>query len=112
MISEVQPNNAETEYLAAPFKISLGGNHRQGARRRRAAPALPDRDQGRSRLEERRAVSQRGQDTHSEGGRGLLRRLRADVIDIYQVHRPDPNVPIEESAMVSRRLGAPEKESL
>jgi aryl-alcohol dehydrogenase-like predicted oxidoreductase len=25
-----------------------------------------------------------------------LRRLRTDVIDIYQVHWPDPNVPIEE----------------
>ena len=27
-----------------------------------------------------------------------LKRLRTDVIDIYQVHWPDPNVPIEESA--------------
>jgi aryl-alcohol dehydrogenase-like predicted oxidoreductase len=27
-----------------------------------------------------------------------LRRLRTDVIDIYQVHWPDPNVPIEETA--------------
>ncbi len=27
-----------------------------------------------------------------------LRRLRSDVIDIYQVHWPDPNVPIEETA--------------
>jgi aryl-alcohol dehydrogenase-like predicted oxidoreductase len=29
---------------------------------------------------------------------GSLRRLRTDVIDIYQVHWPDPNVPIEETA--------------
>ena len=28
----------------------------------------------------------------------LLKRLRTDVIDIYQVHWPDPNVPIEETA--------------
>ncbi len=28
----------------------------------------------------------------------FLRRLRTDVIDIYQVHWPDPNVPIEETA--------------
>ena len=28
----------------------------------------------------------------------LLRRLRTDVIDIYQVHRPDPKTPIEETA--------------
>jgi aryl-alcohol dehydrogenase-like predicted oxidoreductase len=27
-----------------------------------------------------------------------LKRLRTDVIDIYQVHWPDPNVPIEEAA--------------
>jgi aryl-alcohol dehydrogenase-like predicted oxidoreductase len=27
-----------------------------------------------------------------------LRRLRTDVIDIYQVHWPDPNVPMEETA--------------
>ncbi|HEY6831002.1 MAG TPA: aldo/keto reductase [Pseudolabrys sp.] len=27
-----------------------------------------------------------------------LRRLQTDVIDIYQVHWPDPNVPIEETA--------------
>lgn len=26
-----------------------------------------------------------------------LKRLRIDVIDLYQLHRPDPNVPIEES---------------
>jgi len=27
-----------------------------------------------------------------------LRRLRTDVLDLYQVHWPDPNVPIEETA--------------
>ena len=27
-----------------------------------------------------------------------LKRLRTDVIDLYYLHRPDPNVPIEESA--------------
>src|SRR5713101_8351913 len=27
-----------------------------------------------------------------------LRRLRTDVIDIYQVHWPDPNTPVEETA--------------
>ena len=29
-----------------------------------------------------------------------LRRLRTDVIDVYQVHWPDPTVPIEETAEV------------
>src|SRR6266853_6330867 len=33
-----------------------------------------------------------------------LRRLRTDVIDIYQVHWPDPNVPIEETAAAMRSL--------
>jgi aryl-alcohol dehydrogenase-like predicted oxidoreductase len=28
---------------------------------------------------------------------GSLRRLRLDQIDLYQLHRPDPHVPIEES---------------
>jgi len=28
---------------------------------------------------------------------GSLRRLRVDMIDLYQLHRPDPNVPLEES---------------
>jgi aryl-alcohol dehydrogenase-like predicted oxidoreductase len=28
---------------------------------------------------------------------GSLRRLRTDVIDLYQLHRIDPNVPLEES---------------
>ena len=27
-----------------------------------------------------------------------LRRLRTDVIDLYQIHWPDPNTPIEETA--------------
>src|SRR5580692_5389701 len=33
-----------------------------------------------------------------------LRRLRTDYIDIYQVHWPDPLVPIEETAEVMRSL--------
>ena len=33
-----------------------------------------------------------------------LRRLRTDYIDIYQVHWPDPLVPIEETAAAMRRL--------
>src|ERR1700686_3666549 len=33
-----------------------------------------------------------------------LRRLRTDYIDIYQVHWPDPLVPIEETAEVMRTL--------
>jgi aryl-alcohol dehydrogenase-like predicted oxidoreductase len=28
-----------------------------------------------------------------------LRRLRTDTIDLYQVHWPDPNTPIEETAL-------------
>jgi aryl-alcohol dehydrogenase-like predicted oxidoreductase len=33
-----------------------------------------------------------------------LRRLRTDVIDLYQVHWPDPNTPIEETALAMRDL--------
>jgi len=33
-----------------------------------------------------------------------LRRLRTDVIDFYQVHWPDPNVPIEETALAMADL--------
>ena len=33
-----------------------------------------------------------------------LRRLKTDYIDIYQVHWPDPAVPIEETAMTLRSL--------
>lgn len=33
-----------------------------------------------------------------------LRRLRTDVIDIYQVHWPDPNTPIEETALALGEL--------
>jgi aryl-alcohol dehydrogenase-like predicted oxidoreductase len=33
-----------------------------------------------------------------------LRRLRTDVVDIYQVHWPDPIVPIEETAATMRSL--------
>lgn len=33
-----------------------------------------------------------------------LKRLRTDVIDIYQVHWPDPNVPIEETAAAMAEL--------
>ncbi len=33
-----------------------------------------------------------------------LRRLRTDYIDIYQVHWPDPLVPIEETAAAMRKL--------
>lgn len=33
-----------------------------------------------------------------------LRRLRTDYIDIYQVHWPDPRVPIEETASTLREL--------
>lgn len=33
-----------------------------------------------------------------------LRRLRTDYIDIYQVHWPDPQVPVEETAEAMQRL--------
>ena len=46
-----------------------------------------------------------------EAVEGSLRRLRIDVIDLYQLHRIDPHVPLEESwgamaELVARREGA------
>jgi pyridoxine 4-dehydrogenase len=35
---------------------------------------------------------------------GSLRRLRLDCIDVYYLHRPDPNVPYEESVGALREL--------
>jgi pyridoxine 4-dehydrogenase len=35
---------------------------------------------------------------------GSLRRLRVDCIDLYQLHRPDPNVPFEESVGTLARM--------
>ena len=36
---------------------------------------------------------------------GSLRRLRADTIDVYQMHEPDPRTPIEEADRVARERG-------
>src|ERR1019366_10067130 len=38
-----------------------------------------------------------------------LRRLRTDVIDLYQVHWPDPNAPVEETAGAMNDLLKAEK---
>jgi len=35
---------------------------------------------------------------------GSLKRLRVDQIDLYQLHRPDPNVPFEESVLALAEL--------
>jgi aryl-alcohol dehydrogenase-like predicted oxidoreductase len=35
---------------------------------------------------------------------GSLKRLRVDQIDLYQLHRPDPNVPFEESMLALAEL--------
>ena len=41
---------------------------------------------------------------HQTGGRGSLKRLRVDAIDLYYQHRVDPNVPIEEVAGAVKEL--------
>ncbi len=39
-----------------------------------------------------------GRPAHLRAGcEGSLKRLRVEQIDVYQLHRPDPNVPLEES---------------
>ena len=46
----------------------------------------------------------RGAAASSKKMEDLLRRLRTDVIDLYQVHWPDPNTPIEETAGAMKDL--------
>jgi aryl-alcohol dehydrogenase-like predicted oxidoreductase len=58
------------------------GQARQGA----------DCDQGRQLA---RGGTERGE--HRAGGRGSLRRLQVDTIDLYQSHQDDPATPIEET---------------
>src|SRR5215207_10147623 len=41
-----------------------------------------------------------------EACEGSLRRLRLDRIDLYQLHRPDPDVPLEESVGAIAELRA------
>jgi pyridoxine 4-dehydrogenase len=41
-----------------------------------------------------------------EACEGSLRRLRLDTIELYQLHRPDPNVPYEESVGALKDLQA------
>ncbi len=40
---------------------------------------------------------------------GSLRRLQTDWIDLYQVHRPDPNTPIEETLRALEDLTSRER---
>ena len=48
---------------------------------------------------------QNGRSEHlREALEGSLRRLRLDHIDIYQFHRPDPNVPFEDSVGVLAKM--------
>src|SRR3954453_2088278 len=39
-----------------------------------------------------------------EGCEGSLRRLKLERIDLYQLHSPDPNVPLEESMGAMKEL--------
>lgn len=43
-------------------------------------------------------------ETLRRGVEGSLRRLKQDQIDLYQLHRPDPNVPFEESVQALAAL--------
>jgi aryl-alcohol dehydrogenase-like predicted oxidoreductase len=151
MTSEIKPDNAEMEYLAAPLNVSriglgtwaiggwmwggtdeaeairtiyeavdrgvtlidtapvygfgrseeiVGKALAEGGRRERVRIATkvgldwkdgqPFRNAGRTRIHKEIEDS--------------LKRLRTDVIDIYQVHWPDPNVPIEETAAAMAEL--------
>jgi aryl-alcohol dehydrogenase-like predicted oxidoreductase len=46
-----------------------------------------------------------GEPTHLQAAlEGSLKRLRVDQIDLYQLHRPDPKVPFEESVLAIAEL--------
>ena len=81
---------------------SYGPEVSENADRRGAAPLSGrprDRDQGRPRRTGpgRVAARRRARAPASECCEGSLRRLRLDAIDLYQLHAPDPKVPLEES---------------
>ncbi len=145
MTSQIRSDNAEMEYLAAPFKMSrialgtwaIGGwmwggtNEDESIRTIHAAldrginliDTAPVYGFGRSEELVGKALAQHGRRKqaviatkvglawkdgtpyrNASKGRIVqeveesLRRLQTDVIDIYQVHWPDPNTVIEETA--------------
>lgn len=67
------------------------------------------RPQGRPGMARPEGVPRREPRAHHARGRGSLRRLRTDYIDIYQVHWPDPLVSMEETAAAMRSLYEPGK---
>ena len=82
----------------------------RGADRRGAAsvPGRPrHRDEGRAGAHAARAASGRrtaAPSTCAQACEGSLRRLRVERIDVYYLHRPDPEVPYEESVGALKEL--------
>jgi len=76
-----------TEERLGRYFASRGGRRRVVLATKFFAPT--DRSDPNARGGSRRHVIQACEDS--------LRRLQTDVIDLYQMHRPDPNVPIDET---------------
>ncbi len=80
IVGEALATSAQRDRVLVATKCGLGWN-REGAIRRDASPAR---------------IAREVEDS--------LRRLRVDVIDLYQVHWPDPAAPLEETARALEAL--------
>ena len=98
------PPRARDRRDAARHRRHVRPVHERGARRprdrrppRRGRPRHQVRARGRGRRRVRAAPTTAGPSTCARPIDGSLRRLRTDVIDLYQLHRVDPEVPLEET---------------
>ena len=93
-----RPRNQPDRHRAGLRLRAVGGDRRQGAGRGRPAQERVHRHQGWTRLGDGKPFRNASKARIVEEAEQSLRRLRTDVIDLYQVHWPDPNTPIAEVA--------------
>ena len=92
------PMRAASRSSTPPKSTARTRTRSWSARRsRRSATRSPSPPSSASRSTAR-AASEQPAGAHPEGGRGSLKRLKTDRIDLYYQHRVDPTVPIEDVA--------------
>ncbi len=98
------PSSAGPGDDAAGYRRRLRPVHERGARGTRARAVTgngrwwrPRRDWWSARTAATRWTTTRAPSTSARRSTASLRRLGTDVIDLYQLHRIDPHVPLEES---------------